>query len=414
MNKLRILISGASIAGPAAALLLARQGHAVTVVERAPGLREGGQTVDLRGAGRTVIERMGLTAATDARLLRQRGFALVDARGRRRAEVPVTAFDGNGIVSSREILRGDLAAVLFRACPPGVEFRWGDTVTALTEDHDGVTAEFETGAPQRFDLVVGADGLGSAVRRAGFGPDSDYLDPIDLRYAWFTAELDAPIDGWFLMHTARGGRVVSVRPDRVPGRVKAGLAIRGFDGAAPRDRDAQWRMFEEQFADLGWLTPRLLTAMRTADDFAYADLARVRMDRFVTGRIALVGDAGYSPTPLTGLGTTLALVGAYVLAGSLAQSDGAVSPALDHYQSVLRPFVATAQRLPPGGATGFAPRSRPAIAMGAWSYRAMTTWPFDRMLAPLFTKADGIDLPDYATPGCQSGSISVMNRTNAR
>lgn len=395
MNQLRVLVSGASIAGPAAALLLARQGHRVTIVERAPSLRAGGQTVDLRGAGRTVIDRLGLGPATTERLLDQRGLVKVDGRGRRGASMPVEAFGGNGVVSAHEILRGDLAEVLVDAVPGDVEYLWDDTVTAIEQDGDVARVRFETAAPREFDLVIGADGLGSAVRRAAFGSDAAALDPIGLRYAWFTATIDEDTRGWYLMHTARRGRVVSVRPSRTDGTVKAGLAIRGTD---PRrqGREEQFALFEREFADIGWVAPQLLGAMRTADDWAYQDLAQVKLDGWTRGRVALVGDAGYCPTPLTGLGTTLALVGAYVLAGELGRADGDVPRALARYDAVMRPFVTKAQELPPGSPAGFAPMGRIGVALGDLTYRTAMTWPMRLIWAAQFAKADGIDLPAYA------------------
>ena len=394
MNQLRILISGASIAGPAAALLLARQGHHVTVVERAPSLRAGGQTVDLRGAGRTVIDRLGLGPASTVRLLDQRGIVKVDGRGRRGACMPVEAFGGNGVVSTHEILRGDLAEVLVGAVPADVEYLWDDTVTAIEQDGEVAHVTFETAAPREFDLVIGADGLGSAVRRTAFGPDAGALEPIGLRYAWFTATIDEDTRGWYLMHTARRGRVVSVRPSRTDGTVKAGLAIRGTD-AHRLGREEQFALFEREFADIGWVTPQLLRAMRTADDWAYQDLAQVKLDGWTRGRVALLGDAGYCPTPLTGLGTTLALVGAYVLAGELGRADGEVATALARYDAVMRPFVAKAQELPPGSPAGFAPMGRIGVALGDLTYRTATTWPMRLIWAAQFAKADGIDLPAY-------------------
>lgn len=395
MKPLEILVSGASIAGPAAALVLARQGHSVTVVERAPSLRAGGQTVDLRGAGRTVIERMGLVESTDASLLDQRGIATVDAKGRRHTGLPVEAFDGNGIVSSHEILRGDLAEILVGAIPKSVEFIWNDTVVAIDDSRGGAVASFENAADRRFDLVIGADGLSSAVRRAAFGPDEHHLDPIGLRYAWFTATIDNDLDGWYLMHAAPGGRVVSVRPSRTDGTVKASLAVRGSDAVPLRDRESQSKMFADAFAGVGWVVPQLLAQMRDADDWAYADLAQVKMDRVTKGRVALVGDAGYCPTPLTGLGTTLALVGAYVLAGELGRSSGEVAPALAEYERVMRPFITRTQQLPPAGVAGYAPKSRAAIALSRFSYWSMNRWPVRNLMAAQFAKADGIDLPDY-------------------
>ncbi|MBW0119605.1 FAD-dependent monooxygenase, partial [Pseudonocardia abyssalis] len=169
MQNTDILISGGGIAGPALAHWLRRHGFRVTVVERATTPRTGGQAVDLRGAGRTVVARMGLADRIRDLTLDQRGIAWVDAGGRVTARMPVEAFGGEGIVSEFEILRGDLAAVLAGAATD-VEHLHGDTVTALDEDADGVVVTFEHAPRRRFGLVVGADGLHSAVRTLAFGP----------------------------------------------------------------------------------------------------------------------------------------------------------------------------------------------------------------------------------------------------
>jgi 2-polyprenyl-6-methoxyphenol hydroxylase-like FAD-dependent oxidoreductase len=197
------------------------------------------------------------------------------------------------------------------------------------------------------------------------------------------------------MHNEVGGRVVSCRPSRVDGTVKASLAVRGIDPVPLRDRVAQWDMLDAAFTDVGWVAPQLLNQMRDADDWAYADLAQVKMESFARDRVVLVGDAGYCPTPLTGLGTTLALVGAYVLAGEISRYDD-VDAALDAYQQVMRPFIARTQQLPPGGASGYAPSSRIAVILSRWTYWSMNRWPMRNILASQFAKADGIDLPGYS------------------
>jgi 2-polyprenyl-6-methoxyphenol hydroxylase-like FAD-dependent oxidoreductase len=381
MQNRDVLISGAGIAGPALAYWLSEHGFTTTVVERAPAPRTGGQTVDLRGAGRMVIERMGLTDRVRGVSVDQRGIAFVGADGQVAARMPTELFGGEGIVSEVEVLRGDLGQVLYEATVPATEYLFDDTARGLDQDDEGVTVTFEKARPRRFGLVIGADGLNSAVRGLAFGPQ---------------AQCVRPLDGWFLMHNAPGGLVASIRPGRVPGEVKAGLSFRSapidYD---PRDTASQMDILASRFSGTGWEVPRLLKAMRTAPDFFFDPIAQVRLDRWSSRRAALVGDAGYCPTPLTGLGTSLALVGAYVLAGELAAADGDHHVAFARYEQITRPYVARGQQLPPGGINGFAPDSAIAIGLRTASMRWMSRWPIRNLLARQFAKAADIELPDY-------------------
>ncbi|GAA0381220.1 FAD-dependent monooxygenase [Streptomyces blastmyceticus] len=396
MQNTDVLISGGGIAGPALAYWLRTAGFTVTVVERAPSPRPGGQTVDLRGAGRTVVERMGLMDRARELSVDQRGLAFVDASGRVTARMPADSFGGEGIVSEIEILRGDLGRLMYESTLPGTEYLFDDTVTGLVQDDDGVDVTFEKAAPRRFGLVVGADGLHSVVRALAFGPESACVRPLDLYTAWFTVTEEMELDGWFQMHNAPGGLVASARPGRLPGEVKAGLSFRSgplrYDR---RDAAAQQQLIAQRFADAGWEVPRLLRAMRTAPDFFFDSMGQVRLDHWSQGRVVLLGDAGYCPTPLTGLGTSLALVGAYVLAGELATADGDHHVAFPNYDRVMRPYVTQAQQLPPGGASGYAPAGALAIRLRDLSMRSMNRWPMRNLMAAQFAKADDIALPDY-------------------
>ena len=396
MQNQDVLISGAGIAGPALAYWLSEYGFATTVVERAPAPRAGGQTVDLRGAGRTVIERMGLMDRVRGASVGQRGIAFVGADGKIAARMPTELFGGEGIVSEIEVLRGDLGQVLYEATAPVTEYLFDDTVRRLDQDDEGLTVTFEKARPRRFGLVVGADGLNSAVRGLAFGPQARCLRPLGCYTAWFTAPAEFDLGGWFLMHNAPGGLVASMRPGRVPGEVKAGLSFRSapvdYD---PRDAAAQMDILAARFSGAGWEVPALLEAMRTAPDFFFDQIAQVRLDRWSSGRAVLVGDAGYCTTPLTGLGTSLALVGAYVLAGELAAADGDHHVAFARYEQITRPYVTQGQELPPGGIRGFAPASALGIGLRSASMRWMSRWPMRNLLARQFAKAADIELPDY-------------------
>ncbi|OBK20842.1 FAD-binding monooxygenase [Mycobacterium asiaticum] len=394
MSNPTVLVSGAGIAGPALAFWLSRNGYHVVVVELADGIRPGGQTVDLRGAGRAVVERMGLLDQMRARCLTQRGVAWVKDDGSRRAEMPVEAFHGNGMVSELEILRGDLADVLYQATVDTTEYRFGTRVIELTQSADEVTATLSDGSTVCADLVVGADGPHSAVRRLAFGPEDKFVRPLGGYNAWFSAPDPVGLDGWYLMYQAPGGLNVSVRPSHDPSIVKAGLAFRSdvisYDRA---DQDAQRELLADRFAGAGWHSEALVAAARDADDFYFDAFAQVHMESWAAGRVVLVGDAGYCASPLSGMGTSLALVGAYVLAHELAA--GPHGP-LDRYHQVMRPYVARCQKLP-NGIDGYLPKSAADIRITAMVMKYMQRWPF-RPIAERkwFTTAEAVDLPDYA------------------
>ena len=395
MQNRDVLISGASIAGPALAYWLHQRGFGVTVVERAPAPRPGGQTVDLRGAGRTVVERMHLMDAVRALCVDQAGIALVDGNGRVRARMRADLFGGEGIVSEIEILRGDLCQVLYDATVATTEYLFDDTITALEQGEDGVTVSFESAPTRRFGLVVGADGLHSITRALAFGPETEFVRPIDCYTSWFTTPAEVDLDGWYVMHNAPGGLVVSLRPGRHADEAKAGLSFRSAPIAYDRrDLEQQQAILTERFAGVGWESDRLIAAMPDASDFYFDSLGYVEMPGWSQGRVALLGDAGYCPTPLTGLGTSLALVGAYVLAGELSATDDHRT-AFASYERIMRPYVERSQQLPPGGVSGYAPKSAAYIRMRTASMAWMTRWPLRSIMAGQFAKAGDIALPDY-------------------
>jgi 2-polyprenyl-6-methoxyphenol hydroxylase-like FAD-dependent oxidoreductase len=401
MTQPTVLISGAGVAGPALAHWLAGNGYRVVIVELAPGIRPGGQTVDLRGAGRDVVNRMGLLDQMVDRSLHQRGVAWVRADGSRRAEMPVEAFDGNGVVSKLEILRGDLVDVLYQATKDTVEYRFDSRITGLDPGDDGVGVTLADGTRLRADLVVGADGPHSAVRRLVFGPEEQFVKPLGGYNAWFTAPDRVGLAGWYLMYQAAGGLNASLRPSHDPAIAKAGLAFRSepltYDR---RDLDEQRQLLADRFAGAGWHCAALLAAAQEADDFYFDEFAQVHMDSWSRGRVTLCGDAGYCASPLSGMGTSLALVGSYLLGGELGSAPDVLSSehvdgALASYGRLMRPYVDKCQDLP-AGVDGYAPKSNSDIVITAQVMKWMQRWPFRSFAAKkFFTTADSIDLPEY-------------------
>lgn len=401
MTQPTVVISGAGIAGPALAFWLTHNGYRVNVVEIGPGLRPGGQTVDLRGAGGDVVERMGLIDEMRARALEQRGAAWVRSDGSRRAEMPVTAFDGNGLVSKLEILRGDLVDVLYQATKESAEYRFGNSISDVQQADDGAEVTLADGTVLRADLVVGADGPHSAVRRLVFGPEEQFVKPIGGYNAWFSAPDSVGLDGWFLLYQAPGGLNASMRPSHDPSIAKAGLAFQSepitYDR---RNIDEQRQILVERFAGAGWECDALLAAAQEADDFYFDSFAQIHMPSWSSGRMALVGDAGYCASPLSGMGTSLALVGAYVLAGEIGTADSFdpehLPAKLARYGRVMRPYVDKCQALP-NSLDRYAPKKASDITANALAMKWMQRWPFRPIATKLwFTTADSIDLPDYS------------------
>ncbi|HVQ48424.1 MAG TPA: FAD-dependent monooxygenase [Mycobacterium sp.] len=399
MAQPTVLISGAGIAGPALAFWLNKSGYQVTIVELADGIRPGGQTVDLRGAGGEVVERMGLIDKMRARSLDQRGVAWIKPDGRRRAEMPVTAFNGNGLVSKLEILRGDLVDVLYQATKDQTDYLFNTRIEDLNQSEDAVKATLSDGTTLSADLVVGCDGPHSAVRRLVFGPEQQFVKPLGGYNAWFTATDTVGLDGWYLMYQAPGLNA-SMRPSHDPALAKAGLAFRSEPVAYDRSSvDEQQALLTRHFAGAGWQCDALLSAAAESDDFYFDAFVQVHMPTISQGRVTLAGDAGYCASPLSGMGTSLALVGGYVLAGELGKA-GSLDPkgiqaALQHYESVMRPYIDRCQDLP-NGIDGYLPKSDSDIAITAQVMKWMQRWPF-RSLAEKkwFTTADAIELPDY-------------------
>jgi 2-polyprenyl-6-methoxyphenol hydroxylase-like FAD-dependent oxidoreductase len=397
MHDRDILISGASIAGPAVAYWLRRYGFNPTVVERAPAPRAGGQAVDLRGAARAVADRMGILDDIRRAHVGTRGMSYVDGGNRRLASMPADLLgDSGGAIAELEILRGDLVGILHAATRDDVEYVFDDAITDIAQGEDGVKVAFERGQPRRFDLVVGADGVHSGVRALAFGEESAFVRHLGAYAASFSAANHLDLDGWELLHSVPG-RTAGMYPTR-----QSTQATAVFFFASPPlayDRHDLWqqkRLLADAFAGQGWEVPRLLEAMWEAPDFYFDTVSQVHLDRWSSGRAVLVGDAAYCPSPMAGVGTSLALVGAYVLAGELAAAAGDHRAAFARYEAELRDYVTRGQRLAKGNAAGLIPRSRSQIWVRNQFIRMLPHMPWRGLVAGGVQKAaNAITLKDY-------------------
>ena len=302
MSGTRVLVAGASIAGPALAHWLRRRGAEVTVVERAPGLRPGGQAVDARGVAKEVIRRMGLDAAVRAARTDTAGAYTVDVDGNVLETFRADDDGGDGYIAEIEILRGDLSRVLYDDTRDGVEYVFGDRIAELTQDADGVDVAFAGGDRRRFDLVVGADGLHSALRAMVFGPHERFVRHLGLVLAFYSVPNEFGLDRW-LIDYQESGRSAGLRPLQDATRAMAMFSFTAADfDVDHRDVEAQKRLLRERMAGFGWLTPRILAHLDDTPDFYLDQVAQVVMDRWSSGRVGLLGDAAFSSSPMSGAG----------------------------------------------------------------------------------------------------------------
>ncbi|MGY0501673.1 FAD-dependent monooxygenase [Nocardia sp. FBN12] len=370
-----VLISGASIAGPALAFWLRRHGFEVTVVEKSTGVRDGGYPIDVRGTAVAVAHRMGILPRLRQAHIDTRRVSFLDADGSRAAVVHPQAVVGGVDGHDLEIPRGTLTDVLYTAVRDDVEFLFDDAIDALTEHDHGVDVTFRSGAHRSFDLVVGADGMHSRTRALTFGPEQDYL-----RYLGYCFSICTMPNTFGLSHEALVWNT--------PGRAAALYAVGNSDDVhalltfahpepaheALRDNGTRDELITTVFGDDGWQVPMIVDAMRHAPDQFFDTVSQIHLPRWSSGRVAFVGDAAYAPSFLTGQGSSLALVGAYMLAHALATHDDHTA-AFTAYERASRGFVELNQAQISTGEAALFPTTAEALEARNHRLRGLTTSP---------------------------------------
>lgn len=393
----KILVCGASIAGPALAYWLDHYGFEVTLVERAETVRSGGYAIDIRGSAIDVSERMGMLSALRDAHIRTRCWTFRNAR---RVITSLRQEDITGGVVGRdvEVPRGVLANLLYDLTRDRIAYRFGDCVTAIDDQVDGIDVGFRSGRQERYDLVVAADGLHSTTRALAFGPEAQFDSYLGSCFAGFSLPNRHGFDHEAVIYNAPGlmASVYETGGERMNGL----LAYRRPKPASAEyaDVDGLRRDLRARYAGEGWIVPELLDDMEAADDLYFDSMLQIHMPRWWNGRVAVVGDAAYGPSFFSGQGTSLALVGAYVLAGELATKTHH-EDAFAAYDRTARRFVEDNQATALGGSDIMVPATRTKI----WTRNRMMN------LSPILTRLglvgrksrqlnSALEIEDYPAP----------------
>ena len=389
------VISGAGIAGPALAHQLNARGWRTTVIERFPQRRDEGQNVDIRGAAREVVRRIGLEDEIRAANTTEEGTRFVRADGTAAASFPVgEPGKRDGPTAELEILRGELSRIFIEHSSERTDYRFNARIAGVTDHDDHVAVALEDGTSLDADLLVIAEGLHSRSRRFVTSVD---VTNLGMYLAYATIPRTGHDDRWWNWQHVTGHRGVHLRPDNL-GTTRAILTfmsdVRGFDEL---DRAGQLTILRRTFDDAGGAAPRVLAALDDGAPMYFSTVGQVHTPTWSKGRITLLGDAAFCNATFGGAGTSLALIGAYILAGELAGTSD-VGEALSRYQDLMKPFVGTAPKVRQGVLRLANPRTRKGIRV-LHAGAGLAAGPVGRALSALTGVAniggDGAALPTY-------------------
>ncbi|KAE8270346.1 hypothetical protein A4X09_0g1995 [Tilletia walkeri] len=367
----KILISGAGIAGTVFSYWLGRAGIHTTIVERSPHLRTQGQTIDIRGKARRIISEMGVEQTIRDACTHEEGLYFVNEADGILGSFPVDQESGKSAACDIEILRYKLVSIFVEASKDTTEYIFNDSIKSMEqgEEQEGVLVEFESGKRERYDVVVLADGMFSRARSLVFPKEGEEneirYEPLGIKTAYFSIPYVPEEDGvWSRWWLASGARNMWLRPDgksstpttRAFLMTRNKEALRRFADYRKMDVAGQKKIWRDVYSGCGWKTQRVLDGMDAAtgseeDDFYMQDVAQIKTKKWSQGRVVLLGDAGYCPSPLSGMGTSTAIVGAYVLAQELAKQPNwadaqQVQIAFEAYDKICRPYIEDAQDIP--------------------------------------------------------------------
>lgn len=359
----KVLISGAGIAGCCLAWWLQKYGYAVTLVEQASGPRDGGYVIDFWGLGYDVAETMGLLDELRRHDLRVREFRIVDREGCRVSGFNQKALQDLTGGRMMSLQRSAVASALYQAVNDRITVRFGESVTGIEAGSEGVDVRFREGDPAHFDLVIGADGLHSAVRRLTFGEQARFERFLGYYVAAFSTQGYRHRDPRVYVAYGEPGRQIwriTLGEDRTVFLLV--FAEANALAVAVHEPSRLKSILAQRYAGGGWETADMLRALEAAPDLYFDRVSQIVMPQWSKGRIALIGDACACPSLLAGEGSAMAMAEAYTLAGELHASGGDHATAFQAYERRLRAYVERKQK----GARGFAASFVPRTAAGLW------------------------------------------------
>jgi 2-polyprenyl-6-methoxyphenol hydroxylase-like FAD-dependent oxidoreductase len=391
-----ILISGAGIAGPTLAFWLRAAGFAPTLVERSPHLRGGGYVIDFWGLGYDIAERMGLIGDINRVGYHMKEVRIVDDAGRRSAGFGTRIFAD--LLGGRYVTlpRSELSRLLFEKARNCTECIFDDEIVGLRDTTDGVRVQLKRAGERRFDLVIGADGLHSAVRRLAFGPATQFEKHLGYMVAAFETTGYRPRDEDIYLMYGQPGRMIG-RFTLHDDRTLFLFVFAASDAVLPATLDDQKALLREVYGGGSWECSKILAALERTDTIYLDRVSQIRMDGWTRGRIALIGDAAFCVSLLAGQGSALAMISAYVMAGELAAADGRYQEAFRRYEASLRGYIAAKQKGAERFAGAFAPKTRAGLFFRNQVVRAFAL-PGVARFAIGRDITDRLELPDYRWP----------------
>jgi 2-polyprenyl-6-methoxyphenol hydroxylase-like FAD-dependent oxidoreductase len=394
MDNMNILISGAGIAGVSLAFWLKKFGFNPTIIEISPTLRQGGYAIDFMGAGYDVAEKMGILPALEKADMNISKLAFVDENNKENGSMNYQKIKELMNNRALTLLRSDLAAVIYNSLEKDIEIIFGDTINRIEQDEKKAIVTFRSGVTRSFDLLVGADGLHSNVRDLIFGNETQF----EKYYGYYTSSFT--IDNF--SYKGRAFSMYNVPHKQVAiysySENKTGAF---FVFSSPEkliyehhDIEKQKQILKTEFMNIGWKCSELLSKIDATTDFYFDSISQIRMKNWSKGRITLVGDACDCPSLLSGKGSTLAIVGAYILAGELKQANGNYKTAFEHYENIFKPFIEKKQKAAQVFAKSFIPKSDFGIWLRNKAFQLMSIPLFSKLVLNQF-KDKGLSLKEY-------------------